>query len=149
MTSAARTWRKPASEITPFGQLTRSELMSRIRSAGNKTTELRLIRLLRSHHLVGWRRHIKLPGKPDFVWPKARVAVFVHGCFWHGHNCGRNLKPNRNVKFWETRIAGNQCRDRRIRLELQKLSWTVVTIWECRLARSPTVCLRRIASALS
>ncbi len=51
-----------------------------------------MVALLRRHGLSGWRRHAKLPGRPDFVWPKHRVAVFVDGCFWHGHDCGRNRR---------------------------------------------------------
>src|SRR5688500_5461932 len=90
---------KPSNEITSFGRLTRSALMARIRGTGNATTEMKVVRLLRARHITGWRRHAKLPGKPDFVWPRSRVALFVHGCFWHGHDCGRNLTSKSNEAF--------------------------------------------------
>jgi DNA mismatch endonuclease Vsr len=67
-----------------FTKQKRSEMMSRIRSAGNKGTELRLVQIFRTNSITGWRRGSKLPGKPDFVFPKQRLAVFVDGCFWHG-----------------------------------------------------------------
>src|SRR5262245_24251696 len=94
----------PSLEITSFGGLTRSKLMARIRSGGNKTTELQMIRLMRAYRITGWRRNSKLIGKPDFTWPKERMVLFVDGCFWHGHNCGRNLSPKRNQKFWREKI---------------------------------------------
>ena len=80
-------------EITDFGGLTRSQLMSRIRSKGNATTEQTMVALLRKHGLSGWRRHYPVAGRPDFVWRQERVALFLDGCFWHGHGCGRNLVP--------------------------------------------------------
>ena len=138
----------PSEKITSFGRLTRSALMARVRSYGNATTESRLAGLLREHGLTGWRRNVKLPGKPDFVWPNARVALFVHGCFWHGHNCGRNLSPKTNKAFWAVKFEGNRSRDKRVRAALRRLGWKVITIWECELNRSPERCLRKIANAL-
>src|SRR5262245_4474504 len=82
---------------TTFGGLSRSALMSRVRSKGNATTELKLLKLLRLARLQGWRRNFRLLGNPDFVFPRQKLAVFVDGCFWHGHGCGRNLKPKRNA----------------------------------------------------
>jgi DNA mismatch endonuclease, patch repair protein len=139
---------RPSRQLTSFGHLNRSELMSRVRSKGNKTTEQRMVQLLRFHRLSGWRRHADLPGRPDFVWPRARVALFVHGCFWHGHDCGRNLKPKRNIGFWENKIVTNRRRDRRNRLVLRQQGWSVITVWECHLSRSPAQCLVRIKNAL-
>jgi DNA mismatch endonuclease (patch repair protein) len=98
---------KAKNQITSFGNLTRSELMSRIRSSGTKTTEERLAGLLRKAGLKGWRRQWPLPGKPDFAWPRDKVALFVDGCFWHGHNCGRNLTPKRNAQAWKEKIDNN------------------------------------------
>jgi DNA mismatch endonuclease Vsr len=75
-----------------FTREARSNLMSRIRSRGNHTTELRLAELMRAAGVRGWRRHLPLPGSPDFAFPRVRLCVFVHGCFWHGcPRCG-NLK---------------------------------------------------------
>jgi DNA mismatch endonuclease (patch repair protein) len=135
---------KPRKERTTFGGLCRSDLMSRIGSYGNQTTELKMVELLRRDGLKGWRRHLSLPGKPDFAWPEKKVALFVDGCFWHGHSCKRNLKPKVNVKKWEEKISGNKRRDRRSRRLLRGKGWKVIRIWECQLSRNPKNCLKRI-----
>jgi len=135
-------------ERTTFGGLRRGQLMSRVRSTGNLTTEKRLASLLRAAGVGGWRRHQPLPGCPDFVWPKAKVAVFVDGCFWHGHDCGRNVRPRTNAKAWRDKIERNQARDRRATRVLRRLGWTVVRIWECGLAKDPDRCLDRIRRRL-
>jgi DNA mismatch endonuclease (patch repair protein) len=122
--------------------------MSRIRSKRNATTELKLISLLRVARLRGWRRNVSLPGKPDFVFPKVKLVVFVDGCFWHGHGCGRNLKPKRNVVLWRRKITGNQRRDRCVNRKLRAAGWCVVRIWECDLRKKPLNCIRRIQSSL-
>jgi DNA mismatch endonuclease (patch repair protein) len=134
---------------TTFGGLSRSALMSRIRSSRNATTELKLLSLLRAARLMGWRRNYPLPGKPDFTFPKSKLAVFVDGCFWHGHGCGRNLKPKRNAALWRKKIIGNQGRDRRMTRDLCEAGWTVIRIWECKLAKQPAICLKRIERALT
>lgn len=131
-------------ELTTFGRLRRGELMSRVRSTGNQTTEKKLACLLRKAGLAGWRRHQPLPGHPDFVWPKVKVAVFVDGCFWHGHNCGKNVTPKTNVKAWKDKIGRNQARDQRVARNLRQLGWKVIRIWECRLTKAPNRCVRRI-----
>ncbi len=135
-------------EPSGFGDLSRAELMSRVRSRGNKTTEGRLVALLRSYGIKGWRRHAKLPGNPDFVWPRCRVALFVDGCFWHGHQCGRNLTPKKNIEFWEKKFAATNRRDRLTRQKLRRQGWIVVHIWECVLRRSPRACVGRIRAAI-
>ena len=122
---------------------------SRIRSAGNSTTELKLLRLFRKAGVKGWRRNHSLPGKPDFAFPELRVAVFVDGCFWHGHRCGRNLTPSRNAKAWSAKIEGNQKRDRRVSRELRWLGWRVIRIWECSLTKRPNASLRRVRRLLA
>ena len=134
-------------EQTTFGDLNRGQLMSRVRSTSNKTTEIQLAQLLRKAGLSGWRRHTPLPGRPDFVWPKMKVAVFVDGCFWHGHNC-RNLTSKTNASAWRDKIVKTQARDRRTNRQLRLLGWKVIRIWECRLARVPHHCLRRIRRKL-
>lgn len=135
-------------ERTTFGGLRRGQLMSRIRSTGNLTTEKRLASLLRAAGLAGWRRHQPLLGRPDFVWSKAKVTVFVDGCFWHGHNCGRNLKPRTNVKAWRDKIELNRARDRRTTRALRECGWSVIRVWECSLARKPYHCVDRIRRRL-
>jgi DNA mismatch endonuclease, patch repair protein len=134
-------------ETTTFGGLSRSALMSRIRSKRNATTELKLLLLLRSAGLHGWRRNQRLPGNPDFVFPKTKLVVFVDGCFWHGHKCGRNLKPKRNAKSWQQKIQGNRRRDRRVTRTLRATGWRVIRIWECALKKRPESCVRRILRA--
>jgi len=143
--------RKPwqgAERATSFGGLTRGALMSRIRSHKNGTTELRLISLMRSSRLAGWRRGYPLLGKPDFVWPKAKVAVFVDGCFWHGHGCGRNLTPKTNAALWQKKIAANRARDIRVARDLRAKGWRVFRIWECTLRKSPEMILRKLMKAV-
>jgi DNA mismatch endonuclease (patch repair protein) len=123
-------------------------LMSRVRSTGNQTTEMRLASLLRKAGLNGWRRHQPLPGRPDFAWPRAKVAVFVDGCFWHGHRCGKNIRPKTNAKAWREKIERNQARDRQANYKLRNRGWVVIRIWECKLAKRPHLCLQGIQKAL-
>jgi DNA mismatch endonuclease (patch repair protein) len=103
--------------------------MARIRSTGNYTTELRFIEVMRNHKICGWRRGIKLPGRPDFVFAKRKVAVFIDGDFWHG-NPKRFRLPKSNCQYWEQKILGNKERDRKINGELRRLGWRVVRFWE-------------------
>jgi DNA mismatch endonuclease (patch repair protein) len=139
-----------------FTQAKRSAVMARIRSRGNQDTELVLARLLRAHKISGWRRHAllkfqvsssKFQVKPDFVFRRQRVAVFVDGCFWHG--CPRHAtKPKNHRAFWQRKLAANQERDRRVNRTLRRAGWRVVRIWECALAKRPESCLRRVARAV-
>ena len=131
-------------ERTTFGGLSRRELMSRVRSTGNRTTEKRLASLLRQAGLTGWRRRQPLIGHPDFVWLNLKLAIFVDGCFWHGHNCGKNVTPKTNAAAWRDKIQRNQSRDRRVTRRLRQQGWSVIRIWECRLSRDPDFCVRRI-----
>lgn len=136
-----------SAQATTFGKLNRSELMARVRGTGNETTELRMARLLRGAGLRGWRRHQLLPGKPDFCWRKERVALFVDGCFWHGHDC-RNLRPRTNHEVWTEKINRNRERDRTHDVNLAAKGWRVVRVWECDLKARPEECLARISKAV-
>lgn len=107
----------------------RSWIMSRVRSEGNKSTELRLLRFFRHHHVVGWRRRYSLEGKPDFVFPALRIAVFVDGCFWHGCLRHRHIPASRS-SFWKAKIRRNKARDRSVSAKLRRKGWTVRRIWE-------------------
>ena len=107
----------------------RSRIMSRIRSSGNYTTELRFLRLMREYKIAGWRRRSKLPGRPDFVFTKCKVAVFVDGDFWHG-NPRKFRVPKSNRDYWEQKILGNRKRDREVNKELKRMGWRVLRIWE-------------------
>ncbi|MDX2111034.1 MAG: very short patch repair endonuclease [Verrucomicrobiota bacterium] len=112
-----------------FNKAKRSDVMSRIRSSGNKDTELRLISLFKQHHITGWRRKQKLFGKPDFVFPKLRLAVFVDGCFWHG--CPLHAtQPRTNTEFWQKKLSANRIRDRVVTRTLKQSGYRVLRIWE-------------------
>lgn len=119
-------------DLSRFHGLTRSQLMSRIRSRNNKKTELALRRVLQAHALSGWRRHQRLPGRPDFVFRVEKLAVFVDGCFWHG--CPQHYRPPTTRRtFWRTKVEQNRTRDRRVSRELRKIGWKVLRLWECEL----------------
>jgi len=112
-----------------FSKRKRSAVMAAIRSTGNKDTEICLARLLRKHGVTGWRRHLPLPGRPDFVFRRESVAVFVDGCFWHG--CPRHLRaPKSNKAYWRRKIASNRMRDVRVKRTLQQSGWRVIRVWE-------------------
>lgn len=110
----------------------RSEVMRKVRSKGNKSTELRLISLLTENGITGWRRNYNVKGHPDFVFLKKRVAVFVDGCFWHGHDC-RNTHPSVNKEYWKKKRAANIKHDNEITARFESRGWTVIRIWECEL----------------
>lgn len=112
-----------------FTKAKRSDVMSRIRGRGNINTELALIRFFRAYRITGWRRHRPVFGKPDFVFSKLRVAVFVDGCFWHGCPNHSNLPAN-NREFWRRKLAANKIRDRRVARTLRSNGWQVMRIWE-------------------
>lgn len=112
-----------------FSAKKRSAVMARIRSCGNRDTELRMILLFRLYGLTGWRRHLDLPGRPDFAFRQQRVAIFIDGCFWHG--CPQHFRmPKSRLDYWSAKIAGNKRRDRRVTRELRRRGWTVVRLWE-------------------
>lgn len=82
----------------------------------------------------------RLPGKPDIVFPSRRIAVFVHGCFWHGHQgCSRHRIPKSRVEWWTSKIRRNIERDTEVRGALEALGWTVLVIWECETERSSAI----------
>jgi DNA mismatch endonuclease, patch repair protein len=142
-----------------FTKAKRSDVMSRIRSRGNKDTELALVRVFRAHGITGWRRHIQIriaergtrndrgvraagssfrvpPSalsifsvRPDFVFPRLKLAVFVDGCFWHG--CPQHgTRPKGNAAFWRRKFAANIARDRLVTRTLRRAGWRVLRIWE-------------------
>lgn len=120
----------------------RHALMSRIRSK-NTQPELLVRRLL---HGLGYRYVLhdkRLPGKPDLVFPSRRKIICVHGCFWHGHDCGRGFKPATNADFWLAKIAANQVRDARHAAALNEAGWQVLTVWECETKAGQMAALER------
>ncbi|WP_395667044.1 very short patch repair endonuclease [Methylocella sp.] len=104
-----------------------------------KSKDTRPERLVRSlAHRLGFRFRLHradLPGSPDLVFPGRRAAVFVHGCFWHGHDCRRGARaPKTNAAYWRAKIARNRARDETAAAALAALGWRVLTIWECETA---------------
>lgn len=126
---------------------TRARTMRAVHARGNASTELAVAAILRAHGLNGWRRHLPLPGKPDFAWPKRKVVLFVDGCFWHGcPYCARPM-PIRNAEYWAEKIRRNIERDRRVRRELRRAGWSVVRVWE-HAVRRPAAMVARLQRAL-
>jgi len=105
-----------------------------MRAVKSKDTKPEL-QLRRALHRIGYRYRLNvkdLPGKPDLVFPKHRAALFVHGCFWHGHLCKRGRRvPKSNTDYWREKIRKNRDRDRRNKNALEALGWRVLTVWEC------------------
>ena len=131
-----------------FDTLTRSRTMAAIRSKGNRSTEWRLRPYLIQAGLHGWKvQSINLPGKPDFIFLKERVAIFVDGCFWHGcPSCFR--MPHSNKKYWQDKISKNMKRDKRNLRKLRALNWKVIRLREHQLKESPIDCINRIRTII-
>ena len=125
----------------------RSEIMSKIRSKNTvpelvMQTEL----LLRGHHPEMWIS--ALPGKPDFVFYRNRLAVFVDGCFWHG--CPRHgSEPKTNRSFWLEKFRNNRARDRRVTARLRRMGWCVLRFWECRVKEHVADCVVEIEERMA
>lgn len=120
--------------------------MARVRGRDNVTTELVVAKLLRTNRITGWRRHFSVFGKPDFAFPKARVAIFVDGCFWHG--CPKCYRaPESSVTFWRDKVRKNMERDLKVSRQLRSRGWRVVRARECQL-KAPTRFINRIKSLI-
>lgn len=110
----------------------RSRMMSGIRGKNTKPE----IVIRKALHASGFRYRLhdrKLPGKPDLVFPKYKAVVFVHGCFWHGHDCHLFRLPATRTEFWRGKIHGNMERDRKAVADLLLEGWRVAIVWECAL----------------
>jgi DNA mismatch endonuclease (patch repair protein) len=131
-----------------FDPATRSAVMRRIPSR-DTGPELRLRRLL---WRAGWRYRLHaadLPGRPDIILRGRRLALFVHGCFWHGHDCRRGARqPRQNAAYWTAKIARNRSRDGAARAALEAMGWRVVVVWECALGASVQTLPEQVAQAL-
>lgn len=126
----------------------RSRTMRSVRSK-ETGTELKVRRALREMGETGYRLHrTDLPGTPDVAFIGRRMAIFVHGCFWHGHDCKRGSRtPKTNRDYWAGKIARNAKRDRKSIAALEALGWRVLVIWECEL-REPEALNRRLSNFL-
>ena len=112
-----------------FTKKKRSDIMSKVKGRGNAATELRLIRIFRENKITGWRRHVKLFGSPDFVFSKARLAIFIDGCFWH--SCPLHATfPKTNYAFWKKKLEENKARDRVVSRKLKSKGWHALRIWQ-------------------
>lgn len=125
-----------------FDARKRSAVMRRVK--GRDTTPERTVRRLLTALGARYRLHRKdLPGNPDIVMPGRKLAVFVHGCFWHGHDCARGARvPRQNRDYWTAKVARNVARDERTREALTGAGWRVETIWECELKDEAAVSAR-------
>lgn len=133
---AARTYLRDGRAPVPVDARV-SEQMSRIR--GKNTKPERAMRAaLRAVGLRGYRLNFaKVPGKPDIAFVGKKVAVFVHGCFWHGCPRCQPPRPRINMDYWDRKLDRNIQRDRQKARALRKAGWSVITVWECRLKKDP------------
>lgn len=113
----------------------RSYNMSRIRSTGNKPEEI-VCKYLFSQGFRYRKNDKRYPGKPDIVLPKYKTVIFVNGCFWHMHDCGRFVWPASNEEYWRAKIERNIDRDKQAVAQLQADGWTVIVVWECELKKA-------------
>ncbi|MCA8905799.1 MAG: DNA mismatch endonuclease Vsr [Hyphomonas sp.] len=118
-----------ADRVTPG---TRSRIMAAVKQ---KDTSVEL-RIRRELHRRGYRYRLhakNLPGRPDIVFPARRKVIFVHGCFWHGHDCSKGALPKSRIDYWSEKISGNRARDMRTIGELSRMGWTSLVVWQCEL----------------
>lgn len=115
-----------------FDSKKRSDIMSKVRSNNNKSTELALIKFFKENHITGWKRNYPVKGHPDFVFLDKKISVFVDGCFWHGHDC-RNTRPSDNAEYWQKKRERNIKHDKEVTAMFENRGWTVIRIWECEL----------------
>ena len=117
-----------------FNKEKRSDIMKQVLSKNNKSTELRLMQYFREKQISGWRRQYQVKGHPDFVFLDKRIAIFVDGCFWHGHDC-RNTRPSENAEYWQKKREKNIMHDKEVTNAFESRGWKVIRIWECELQK--------------
>ena len=112
-----------------FSKEERSQIMAKVKSKGNRSTELKAIKIFNDLNILGWKRNYPVQGKPDLVFLKYKIAVFIDGCFWHG--CKEHCRmPNSNQKYWQQKIEKNKIRDLAVNRRFTKRNWKVIRIWE-------------------
>lgn len=124
-----------------FDSKKRSDIMSKVRSNNNKSTELALIKFFKENNITGWKRNYPVKGHPDFVFLDKKIAIFVDGCFWHGHDC-RNTRPSDNAEYWQKKRERNIKHDKEVTAMFENRGWTVIRIWECELKKKNEAALR-------
>ena len=123
----------------------RHKNMSHIRSKNSKPEEI-VRKYLFSKGFRYRKNDSRLPGKPDIVLPKYKTVIFINGCFWHKHDCGRFVWPSSNEEYWRPKILGNVARDQRNYELLREMGWKVLVVWECELRSS---CFQETMQTLS
>lgn len=127
-----------------FDKGTRSYIMSRIKGKDTKP-EIVLRKALFASGLRGYRIHRKdLPGRPDIAYIGRRIAIFVHGCFWHRCPHCQLVLPKTNTAFWQSKFEANQARDKKKAQQLEQMGWKVLIVWECQIDRDITGCVSSI-----
>ena len=130
--------------VDKYSKEIRSMMMSKVRSKNTKPEKVVRSMLFS----LGFRFRINrkdLPGKPDIVLPRYKTVIFVHGCFWHRHNCKDATMPKSNTDFWEKKFTANVERDKRVKAELKDLGWRVITVWSCELKDMETLKQRLVS----
>lgn len=117
-----------------FDKSERSRIMRSVKSRNTRSTELAMIKLFKDNHITGWRHNYNVVGHPDFVFLDKRIAIFVDGCFWHGHDC-RNTRPADHADYWAKKRERNMKRDTEVTSRFESRGWTVLRIWECELKK--------------
>jgi DNA mismatch endonuclease, patch repair protein len=137
-------YKQPVAQ-TPFTAREKVTRYMRANKSRNTQPELLLRRALWQEGLRGYRIHWrKAPGKPDICYPSRRLAIFVHGCFWHRCPYCLPAFPKSNLQFWEEKFTGNQQRDERYKALYREAGWQRVVIWECQLYQDLNACLTLI-----
>jgi len=129
-------------------RITKAQRSANMARVGNKNTTPE-VSVRRRLHAAGFRFSLHkagLPGRPDIVLPAYRTAIFVHGCFWHGHHCPRGRRPTSNTEFWDAKIDRNVTRDHDAAATLQAAGWCVETIWTCGLEEATSALIDRLAA---
>ena len=131
-----------------FSKEQRSSVMRAVKSKNTKSTELKLIQYFRENHITGWRHSYLVKGHPDFVFLEKRIAIFVDGCFWHGHDC-RNTRPADNAEYWSKKQQRNMERDKAITARFEQRGWLVIRIWECEFKKANRHILEKKLASLT
>lgn len=144
---------KSVTEISIDGQYPNSVMSMPTRAASNylryvksanTTPELVVRKALWSNGFRYRIHHPGLPGKPDIVFMRQKIAIFVHGCFWHRHACARAFNPKTNSEFWQQKFQRNRKRDEEVDFLLTEAGWSVIILWECEIKNDLSSCIEKI-----
>ena len=134
--------------VDTVDRVTRSRIMRAIKSEGSLSTERRFGALLARSGISGWHFHVLLPGKPDIVFGKRKIAIFLDGCFWHGcFSCYR--RPNSRRAYWDRKVQANRIRDKQITSQLTSQGWRVLRFWEHEVRDDSNRCMQLLLRKLN